>query len=324
MKVTDVHPISIPIPYASGSMNVYFWERPVPTLLDVPPDGGGYYSHLETALEKLGYRLSRDIERIIVTHPHFDHFGIAGLIAGQSGAEVWAFKGAAKYLESFPEDAREDFRYYASLLEDAGVPGTGMKYLEEFFQVFLQSASKTKVSRRLKEGDEIELGSAVYRVVHVPGHTPWCFMVYDANRQIAFTGDFLIKDITSNALHQRPAEYPKGYKSLASYISSLKKARDLGLAEAYSGHGEPISDVPQRIEDILASIKSRKDLILSILEKRGFCTPFQIVKDLFHDLPDWQILLGVSEVIGHLEVLEEEKMVQRESGPPFMLSLRKR
>lgn len=319
--MTDVHPISIPIPYASGSMNVYFWEKPVPTLLDVPPDGGAYYPHLEIALKKLGYRLSRDIERIVVTHPHFDHFGIAGLIAGQSGAEVWAFKGAAKYLESFPEDAREDFRYYASLLEDAGVPGTGMKYLEEFFQVFLQSASKTKVSRRLEEGDEIELGSTVYRVVHVPGHTPWCFMVYDANRQIAFTGDFLIKDITSNALHQRPAEYPKGYKSLASYISSLKKARDLGLTEAYSGHGEPISDVPQRIEDILASIESRKNLILSILEERRLCTPFQIVKDLFQDLPDWQILLGVSEVIGHLEILEEKMMVRRIPGPPFTFSL---
>ncbi len=321
MKVTDVHPISIPIPYASGSMNVYFWERPVPTLLDVPPDGGSYYSHLESALEKLGYRLSTDIERIVVTHPHFDHFGIAGLIAGQSGAEIWAFKGAAGYLESFPEEARKDFRYYASLLEDAGVPGTGMEYLEEFFQVFLQSASKARVSRCLEEGDEIELGSTVYRVVHVPGHTPWCFMVYDADRQIAFTGDFLIKDITSNALHQRPAEYPKGYRSLRSYIESLKKARALGLAEAYSGHGEAISDVPQRIEGILASIESRKNLILSILEERGHCTPFRIVKDLFQDLPDWQILLGVSEVIGHLEVLEEKKIVQRKPGPPFMFSL---
>jgi glyoxylase-like metal-dependent hydrolase (beta-lactamase superfamily II) len=321
MKVTDVHPISIPIPYASGSMNVYFWERPVPTLLDVPPDGGGYYLHLETALKKLGYRLSRDIERIVVTHPHFDHFGIAGLIASQSGAEIWAFKGAAGYLESFPEGAREDFRYYASLLEDAGVPGTGMAYLEEFFQVFLQSASKVKVSRRLEEGDEIELGSTAYRVVHVPGHTPWCFMVYDADRQIAFTGDFLIKDITSNALHQRPAEYPNGYRSLKSYIESLKKARDLGLAEAYSGHGEAISDVPQRIEEILASIESRRNLIISILAERGHCAPFQIVKALFQNLPDWQILLGVSEVIGHLEVLEEKMMVQRIPGQPITFSL---
>lgn len=320
MRLTDVCTISIPFPYASGTVNVYFAEKPVPALIDLPPNDAHYCEQLENALRRRGYSLSRDIERVIVTHPHFDHCGLAGWVVRECGAEIWAFRGSTRYLENFPEESIEDFAYYSSLLENAGVPGRGGGYLEEFLETLLRLGSKAKVSRYVEEGDEIAFGSTLFRVVHVPGHTPWCFMMYDAKKQVAFTGDFLISDISSNAVLQRPAIAGDGYKSLKSYVSSLKKIRDLGVRTAFPGHGTLIPDVPVRTGNILSSIQDRRNLILSILAKKHVCTPYEIMINLFPDLSDWQVLLGISEVIGHLELLEEENMVQREEGPSLVFS----
>ncbi len=320
MRLMDVCTISIPIPYASGTVNVYFAEKPVPALIDLPPNEAHYCEQLKNALRRQGYSLSRDIERVIVTHPHFDHCGLAGWIVEECGAEIWAFTGSTRYLENFPEESKEDFAYYSSLLEKAGVPGRGSEYLEGFLETLLRLGSKARVSRYLKEGDEIAFGSTLFRAVHVPGHTPWCFMMYDAKKQITFTGDFLIRDISSNAVLQRPAIAGGGYKSLKSYISSLKKVRDLGVRTAFPGHGARIPDVSVRTGEILSSIQDRRGLILSILARRRVCTPYEIMIDLFPDLSDWQILLGISEVIGHLELLEEENMVHREEGISLVFS----
>lgn len=319
MDPADFCTISIPIPYASGTVNVYFTERPVPTLIDLPPNEAGYREHLEKALGQKGCSLSRDIRRVIITHPHFDHCGLASWIVNQSGAEIWAFNGSGACLEGFPEETLKDFKYYSSLLEDAGVPGRGSEYLDEFLQILLRLGSRAQISRYLKERDEIEFGSRVFEVVHVPGHTPWCMMMYDATSQLAFTGDFLIKDISSNAVVQRPESVAGPYKSLKSYIASLRKVRDLGLRQAFPGHGRPVTNVQGWIQDILLFIETRKNQILAVVTNRADCSPYQVMKVLFPDLCNWQILLGISEVIGHLELLEEDGMIERSRGQERLL-----
>jgi metallo-beta-lactamase class B len=56
--------------------------------VDVPPDESVYLNKLQSGIRKAGYSIG-DVRRIIVTHPHFDHFGLAKTIAEMTGAEVW-------------------------------------------------------------------------------------------------------------------------------------------------------------------------------------------------------------------------------------------
>lgn len=319
MSLPGVHTIRIPAPYAADTINVYFIEAPCPSLIDVPPNGLAFRQHLGAHLRNIGYSFN-DIKRIIITHPHFDHYGLASWIIEHSGAEVWAFRGGAHYFENFPDEFEADFFHYASLLEKAGAPRKGSTYLDEFYKSLLRLGCKVKISRYLEDGDTIELGSTPFTVVHVPGHTPWCIMIYDRQAQIGFTGDFLIKDISSNAVLQRPGTGLCEYKSLKTYILSLQKTKMLGLETALPGHGETIRAAGRRIEEILHSIESRKKQILALVNRLGPCTPFDLMARLFPDLPDWQVLLGVSEIIGHLELLEEEGLVQRE-GKSYVFSI---
>jgi glyoxylase-like metal-dependent hydrolase (beta-lactamase superfamily II) len=250
---------------------------------------------------------------VIVTHPHFDHFGCAKWIVEQGGAEVWTFHGGAKYLEDFDAELATDFSYYAGFLKKAGVPKEADVYLGDFYRWARTLGCKVNVSRYLGDGDEIELGSTPWKVTHVPGHTPWCIMLYEPSRRIALTGDFLIKEITSNAVFQRPHDTSPGYRSLQAYLCSLEKIKSMALKTALPGHGEVIEDPTTQIEGILAFIQERKGQVLALLEE-GPRTPFQLMEALFPHIPDWEVMLGISEVTGHPELLQGEGLAIMMTG----------
>jgi glyoxylase-like metal-dependent hydrolase (beta-lactamase superfamily II) len=301
-----------------GTINSYFFERPFPTLVDVPPNDLRYKEILEEKLNKKGYSIN-NIKRIIVTHPHFDHFGCAKWIVEQSEAEVYALRGGAKYLEDFETELSADFAYYRDFLKKAGVPKEPDAYLGDFYQWAKTQGCNVRVSRYLEDGDHIELESALWKVVHVPGHTPWCIMLWEPSRRIALTGDFLIKEITSNAVIQRPHKLVPEYKSLNAYISSLKKVKSMALARALPGHGDRIENPTTQIKGILGFIQERKQRVLDLLTT-GPQTPFQLMEALFPNIPDWEVMLGISEIIGYIELLLDEGSVRSQDGTPILFS----
>jgi glyoxylase-like metal-dependent hydrolase (beta-lactamase superfamily II) len=300
-----LHRFPIPTPFPVGNINVYFLEGEQPTLVDAPPRGPLFLDRLESCLRDVGYAI-QDIKRIIITHPHFDHFGSVAMIVERSGADILIHKDAAKYLEQFPDDFLEDMAYYRSLLKKSGAPPE-IKPTVPLDDWILEYGCRASVSGYIGEGDVIKTDAGPFRVVAVPGHTPWCLMLYNTEAGVAITGDFLLTEISSNAIFQRPANAPPGYKSLKSYISSLRKVRDLAPLVALPGHGEVIRDVRARIEYILSFLDDRKELIRSTLEKHGRLTVYQLLRELFPTVIGHDIILALSEVHGFLELLEDEK-----------------
>ena len=306
----SIHRLPIGTPFPIGSINCYFIEEPVPTLIDVPPRGASFLGELQARLNDLGYAL-RDVKRIIITHPHIDHFGSAAAIAAQSGAEVWVCREGAGWLEHYEARLVEEERFSRDFLTSAAIPAAWIeKTASGFFELARGLAQTVKPSRYLIEGDEVLLGPALFRFVAVPGHTPWCMMIYDERDRIAFTGDFLLKEVSSNALCQEPHAAPEGYKSLKTYLASLRKVREMDLRLVLPGHGDVIERPSERIEELLSFIGERKGLMRDILSK-GAQTPFQIMNRLFPELPANELFLAISEIMGHLEVLEEEGLVKR-------------
>lgn len=309
MRIGSTHLLNISTPLPVGKTNVYFIEGTIPTLVDTPLKGDVYIKELKTELKNKGYSI-KDIKRIIITHTHFDHFGAAAEIVRLSNAEVWVSKGGATYLEHFNEEFQRDFEYYTEILSQAGAPGDPHAYLENLHNWTSMYGCSVPVSRFLEDGDEIELGSVPYRVKAVPGHSPWCILLYSEDRASAFSGDFLLKDVSSNALIQRPAVAQETYKSLKVYLNSLQEVKKMAIRRALPGHGEIIRDVTSRIDEITNLIDRRKTLVLDILNQEP-CKLFSIVEVLFPDLRGEQVFLGTSEVIGHLELLESDGKVQQ-------------
>jgi glyoxylase-like metal-dependent hydrolase (beta-lactamase superfamily II) len=103
---------------------------------------------------------------------------------------------------------------------------------------------------------------------------------------------------------------------LKAYTASLERVRDMHLRLVLPGHGDVIESPSARIEELLSFIGGRRRLIRDILTG-GAQTPVQIMDKLFPDLPGDELFLAISEVIGHLEVLEEEGLVAKLEGKPL-------
>ncbi len=314
-----IHQIRISTPIPDLKVNIYFAEKPFPTLIDAPPDGALCLDELKAALLARGHSVE-GIRRIIVSHPHFDHFGGARTIAEMSGAEVWVSEGATHRFENYEEETRKEKVISTMLLKRAGATTSEMESLIAFYEARKSLAQDVFPSKRLKEGDKFEFGSLTLAVARVPGHTPWCILLFDENKAIAFSGDFFVNDIPSDPLVLVAEGRLKEYKSLTSYKASLETVKRMNLKVLLPGHGGIIQDPSKKIEDRLKAIEKRKLAILRTL-KKGSQTAAQITRQLFPNLPQSHLFIGILDVLNHLELLEEDVLVERRDGIPTYFSL---
>src|SRR5262245_37156027 len=123
----QIHKIVVPTPFYVGPVNVYLVRNDPVTIIDVGPNTEEAFSALRQGVEQLGLRLDA-IERIIVTHAHVDHYGLASRVQEISGAKVYLHSWEAEKL-AHPQDYTDHKR----LLARAGVPA---ETIEEFEQSY--------------------------------------------------------------------------------------------------------------------------------------------------------------------------------------------
>jgi glyoxylase-like metal-dependent hydrolase (beta-lactamase superfamily II) len=310
---------SLPIP---ATINVYFVKDPIPTIIDAPAKGTRYVEELDRALHARGSSV-RGIRRIIITHPHFDHYGSAGEIIDRSGAELWVFREGAHWIERCGEELERQEGHRERLLTEAGAPPSDVEIVTGYYRKASRFAAEARVSRLLSAGDTFELGDAAFAVVPVPGHTPFCTLLFDSINRTAFTGDFLPLRMPGNPLVQWNDTCSPAYRATAAYVSSLEKARAMNLRLALPGHGPPITDPERTIDRLLASMAEERARVLRVLEEGGK-TPYEIAREVFPTTPRESLFRTVSDVMGQLEILEYEGAIRRSGTTPVVFGLASR
>src|SRR6476469_3640338 len=81
-----IHQLSLPTPFKVGPVNSYIVDTEPLTLVDCGPLTEEAWAALEAGLAAHGWRV-QDIGRLIITHGHVDHWGLAARIVAISGAE---------------------------------------------------------------------------------------------------------------------------------------------------------------------------------------------------------------------------------------------
>ena len=105
------------------------------------------------------------IEKILLTHSHWDHFADAAFLKEKTQALL-----------------------YVHPLDAENVEAPGSDGLPQFFPI-----RAVKVDRRLQEGEIIEVGPLKLEVIHTPGHSPGGVCFYLASEGILFAGDTLFR-----------------------------------------------------------------------------------------------------------------------------------
>ena len=302
-----VYQLKVPVPFPLKFIASYLVEdRDGWTVIDTGFDYPPAREVWESGAAKVGLSLERDVARIIVTHLHPDHIGLARWLQERNGAPVWMLAGEIENARHVwdPERGTEDFVRY--MMRNGMDPETAGA-----------TAATTRLGIRVPErlnalrpGEMIELGDSEARVVHTPGHSDFHFVLHDERRRLLFAGDHLLLHITPNiGLWTYTAPRP-----LKRYLDSIHGLRGMDVDLVLPGHGPLFHDLDGRIDELRLHHEERLEVMHAAFVGEP-ATPFEIARRVFpDDLSDHQLRFALAETLAHLEHLVGEGRAERLDG----------
>ncbi len=122
-------PISIPTPFYVGDVNVYLIKEDPLTLIDVGPKTPEASAALRKKLQQNGVQM-KDIRRIVLTHAHEDHCGLAKQVRDEANnAEILIHGWETGHLFG-----RLSQQNHKNLMQKAGVPKEVFEDLQKTYE----------------------------------------------------------------------------------------------------------------------------------------------------------------------------------------------
>ena len=163
-------------------------------------------------LSKVGVSV-KDIDLLINTHGHYDHAGGDSYFSA-GGCPIACHELEVEMIETGDPD-----------LTASGLFGRRMK--------------GARISRKLREGDLIELGRGRLRVLHTPGHTAGSISLFEEKKRVLFCGDLVFEEGVGRT------DLPTG--NATQLLDSIRRIAKLEPKKIFPGHG------PEFGSDILCS-----------------------------------------------------------------------
>jgi glyoxylase-like metal-dependent hydrolase (beta-lactamase superfamily II) len=305
----NIIPITLPTPFYIGPVNVYLIAEDPVTLIDTGPKTKEAAEALRAGLRRAKFLVS-DIRRIVLTHAHEDHCGLAKSLRDEAkNAEVLIHD-----WETGHRVGRLEYEEHRALLSRAGLPAEEVETMRRMYEGVRQYADSfdDREYSSLEDEDELKFASGALRVIHTPGHTPGsCSFVREADRTV-IAGDCVLKRVTPNPiLSPDPIDKSRRFRSLAEYLVSLARLRTFAPTLVHGGHGEPVRDYEELFNRYVRAIQKRQSQVIGLLPKNG-ATAWEISRQMFPDTDDVHRFLAVSEAVAHLDLAHAEGKIALE------------
>jgi len=311
-----IHRLAIPTPFQVGRVNAYLIEDEPLTLVDSGPNSAKALDELEQALAALGHAVE-DLELLVISHQHMDHFGLASILARRSGAEVAALDVLAPYLAGYSRQTDLDDQFAQEIMLRHGIPPEIVTALRAVSAGFRAWGSSVQVTQPLADGAQLTLSERTLTVLHRPGHSPSDTVFFDESRGTLLAADHLIGHISSNPLLARPlnadpeatGQHARARPhALLTYLESLERTRAMDLSLVLPGHGEPITDHVAVIDERFRMHRRRAEKIGRLIAS-GPRTAHELAQELWGNVAVTQAYLTLSEILGHVDLLLAEGRV---------------
>jgi len=247
-----------------------------------------------------------EVQKLVITHVHPDHYGMAGRLKQLSSCEVVIHEEDAKVINA---------RYFApkgladnqgKFMEYNGVPPMTTSQLSQGSMGMLGNVSPVPPDTQVKGKEVIKVGDFDWEVIWTPGHSPGHICLYEPNRKVLITGDHVLPTITPNVsittqTHGSP---------LGDYMRSLEILEDLDVELVLPAHEFEIRDLKKRLREIEAHHEHRLAEMAACVDSGG-STAWDVagrVKWATGSLADFEPFMqraAVGETLAHMEYLFE-------------------
>jgi glyoxylase-like metal-dependent hydrolase (beta-lactamase superfamily II) len=246
------------------------------------------------------------VTTLIVTHPHVDHYGMAGKFVEVTGCELWMHEASGEDLYIY-RDPQSSVRALRSMLADHGVGEREIEELTAFenWRSFVYSVIEP--SKTLKGGESFDAGERTWEIVHTPGHSRSHVCLWSESDGIFVSGDHLLPAITPHIDFRRGMDDDP----LGDYLDSLGRVEELDPKLVLPGHGRPFEEGAERARVTARHHDRRLGAILQVIRKEAKSAD-QITDEIFgRTLLNFQRRLAVGEALAHLAYLRARGEIER-------------
>lgn len=278
------------------------------TLIDAGWKADDVLAALHAGLADHGYAFT-DIRRLLITHCHFDHYGLAATLRRAGLGELvmhrldWAL-------------ARDHLSDPIAIdkAADAWIARNGLRVDASLDEELMHNRTELAPPTRELDGGE-RIGRL--RALWTPGHTPGHLCFIDERSGAMFTGDHILDPVTPHVgiwrdMHADP---------LGDYIASLELAGATGASYVFPAHGEPFADLERRVAELLAHEAQREAQVTAALDgvtrsaaDIARALPWTRRNRAFSELGPAHQQFAVAETLAHLERLRVQRAVEREEA----------
>jgi len=246
----------------------------------------------------------------MLTHMHSDHTGLVSRLFTDTSKVYISRIDSLVFNENIDWSAMLDYALHNGFeLEElikAAESHPGFKYRPKKIPEFTL----------LDDGDIIRIGDYRLQCMLTPGHTQGHICLYEEEKQLLFSGDHILYDITP---HIESWSYE--INSLKHYMESLDKVRTLPVKLVLPGHRNFFTDLAGRIDELKKHHETRANEVLEVLGKNTMSAydiaggmTWDIDCETWEQFPITQKWFAVGEAIAHLLYLEHQGRIKRHKG----------
>jgi len=300
----DLIQIQIPLPNALKWVNSYLVRGAQGyTLIDPGQHTADALETWRAALSELHITM-QDVEQIVLTHHHPDHYGLAGWFQGQSGAPVYMTETAHAHAQMMWGKKQTATDAMDRLFADHGMDDSIRAEIREHFDSFIAYVSPQPEVTYIEQ-PQLRLGDRNWQMIitngHASGHA--CFY-HEASREM-ICGDQVLPQISPNISYIPGSDL----QPLQSFIESLKRLQAYDVTMAYPGHRHPFRHYQERIADLLTHHEERLHKFVELLTEPK--TAYECCLAVFNaHLTVHQLRFAMSETLAHLIELERRELVR--------------
>ncbi len=311
----EIYQVKIPLPFALNIVNCYLlrdgdgW-----TLIDCGINTAKGRETWQQAFTALAMR-PRDIRRIVLTHVHPDHYGLAGWLQATIAAD-----GGSATVWTTPREKRQaqliwqggSTLPFGVWLRQNGMPDDMAERVDSSMDdTRAMTQPAPDALHTLEIGTPLVIGARTYETSTASGHSDGHLLLFSREDGIMISGDHVLMKITPNiGLWTETDAQP-----LRRYLTSLRALQSLPVTLGLSGHKTLVQDWGGRIAELLHHHDERLQHVQDAVAA-GARTPYDVSLHIFpterFTAHEWRFALA--ESLAHLDYLHAEGVLTAEGG----------